>query len=86
MCRRAGDDEAAARNLAPQTGDGKFSEWAEFLDAGDECDLVPFDAAACLQQYGYAVYPVTRAERPAGAQPLVLREPLVLDALRRIVM
>ena len=26
------DDEPGA----PQTGDGKFSEWAEFLDVGDE--------------------------------------------------
>ena len=29
------DDEPGA----PQTGDGKFSEWAEFLDVGDEAVL-----------------------------------------------
>ena len=71
------DDEAAARNLAPQTGDGKFSEWVDFLAVGDELDLVPHNPLEALELFGGRVHAVTRAERPAGAQPLVAREPVL---------
>jgi hypothetical protein len=69
------DDEPGA----PQTGDGKFSEWAEFLDVGDEVDLVPLDLDAWLDRYATA-YLVTRELRPPGADPLVRAEPWVITS------
>lgn len=65
------DETAAARGLAPQTGDGKFSEWCDFLDVGCEVDLVPFDALSALEAFDGAVCGVTRKERPPGAQPII---------------
>ena len=69
------DDEPGA----PQTGDGKFSEWAEFLDVGDEVDLVPVDVDAWLDRHDTA-YLVTRELRPPGADPLVRAEPWVITS------
>ena len=69
------DDEPGA----PQTGDGKFSEWAEFLDVGDEVDLVPVDVDAWLDAHDTA-YLVTRELRPPGADPLVRAEPWVITS------
>ena len=69
------DDEPGA----PQTGDGKFSEWAEFLDVGDEVDLVPVDIDAWLDRHDTA-YLVTRELRPPGADPLVRAEPWVITS------
>ena len=65
------DAEAAARGDQPQTGDGKWSEWVEYLAVGDEVDLVPRDVAGALEAFGGAVRGVTRRERPPGAQPLL---------------
>lgn len=63
--------EAVAAGSQPQTGDGKWSEWVEFVAVGDEVDLVPLDANGALETYGGAVRGVTRDEQPPGAQPLV---------------
>lgn len=69
------DDEPGA----PQTGDGKFSEWAEFLAVGDRVDLVPVDVDAWLDAHDSA-YLVTREARPPGAEPLVRAEPWAIAA------
>ena len=63
--------DALAAGLKPQTPDGKYSEWAEFLRAGDEVDLVPFDPAAALGAFGGALVGVRRSGRPPGAEPVV---------------
>ena len=66
--------EAEAAKLNPeagfQTNDGKRSEWCEYLKAGDEVDLVPFDALATLRAFGGAVVGIQRSGRPLGAEPV----------------
>ena len=55
-----------------QTNDGKRSEWCEFLNVGDEVDIVPTDQLAALAAFGQrGVVAITRKTRPPGAEPTV---------------
>ncbi|KAL1510390.1 hypothetical protein AB1Y20_006699 [Prymnesium parvum] len=60
-----------------QTNDGKRSEWCEFLNVGDEVDIVPADALKALASMAaggseVSIVAITRKERPPGAEPSVL--------------
>jgi len=58
-----------------QPNDGKWSEWVEYLKAGDEVDLVMSSPAAAIQAApGGRVFGVSRAGRPLGAEPYVCGE------------
>ena len=56
-----------------QTNDGKRSEWCEFLNAGDEVDIVPADTLATLAAFddSSGMVCITRRTRPPGAEPTV---------------
>ncbi|KAJ1463106.1 hypothetical protein M885DRAFT_610127 [Pelagophyceae sp. CCMP2097] len=93
LCWDQGGAEAAAGfaaappgapppRVAAQTGDGKFSEWCEFLSAGDEVDVVPFDALAALEQFGGKALGFRRSTRPPGAEPVVV-EDILWDCFRQ---
>jgi hypothetical protein len=56
------------------SNDGKRSEWADFLAAGDTVELVPNDSAALLTSTQFDVLlGVRRIGRPLGSDPIVER-------------
>ena len=86
---RAGDDglaqvvrlseEQATNTLANMGGiqpnDGKWSEWVEFLQPGDELDLVVHSpAAAICEAPGGIIIGISRSSRPLGAEPYVWKQ------------
>ena len=64
----------AADATVIQTNDGKRSEWVDYLQVNDECDLVPLDPMAALRAFNGILVGVTRQGRPHGAEPLLSGE------------
>lgn len=54
------------------SNDGKRSEWANFLSAGDQIQLRPSNLKESLELFRDHIYGISSAGRPLGAEPFVV--------------